>query len=195
MRLLLALLLLPIVARAEEAAPRQTALDAHLVLKVVHPDDVRREAVDAVKAMGGFPVLVSDAQLVVKVPPDKLGDALKQLGDRGVVLEKTLARNDLTQTIGQLEAQLRSKQEIFGRLRALIDSSGVAATLQIERDMSELVQEMESIKGQLRVQRERARWARIDVAFNFRQRDRLVYVASPFEWINTVDLQRFVGDF
>jgi hypothetical protein len=188
-------LLLPAVARAEEPAPRQTALTARVVLKVVHPDEARRDALDDVAKLGGFPVLVTDQQLVLKVPPAKLDETLAALTARGAVLEKTMERNDLTLAIAQLEAQLRSKQEIFDRLRKLLDDSDVNATLQIERDMSQLVMEMESQKGQLRVQRERAAWALIDLAFNFRERDRLVYVHSPFQWINTVDLHRFLGDF
>ncbi len=193
--LLLLCLMLPAVALADEPPPRQTALTAHIVLKVVHPDEVRRDTLGDVAKLGGFPVLVTEQQLVLKVPPAKLDEALATIAGRGAVLEKTMERNDLTLAIAQLEAQLRSKAEIFGRLRKLLDDSDVNATLQIERDMSQLVMEMESLKGQLRVQRERAAWALIDLAFNFRERDRLVYVYSPFEWINTVDLHRFLGAF
>lgn len=174
---------------------RETAVTSRVVLKVVHPDEVRRAILDAVEPRGGFPVLVTDEQLVLKVPPPRLGEVLALLSEHGLLIEKTLAREDLTQRVAQLEAQLRSKREIFQRLRTLVDDSDVQATLEIERNMAGLVREMESIKGQLRVQRERARWARVEVAFNFRDRQKLVYVRSPFEWLNTVDLKRFHREF
>jgi hypothetical protein len=179
---------------ATEAA-RHTALTAHVVLKVVHPEQARRELLAEVEKLGGFAVLVSDTELRVKVPPAHIGDTLDAVTRRGLVVEKSLAREDLTQSIAQLEGRLRSKQDIFVRLRRFIDDSDVAATLQIERQMTALVSEVEQVGGQLRVERERTRWALVTVAFQFRERDRIVYVRSPFQWLNSVDLNRFLGEF
>ncbi|MCA9538976.1 MAG: DUF4349 domain-containing protein [Myxococcales bacterium] len=211
MRLFIAsLLLLPFAAAAQAPAPpaataaepaapetgaRQTALTAHLVVKVVHPDEVRRALIDGLKPHGAFPTLVSDTQLVLKIPPEQLSMAINQVADSGVVISKTLERQDLTQAIAQLEAQLRSKRQIFDKLRALIDDSNVEATLQIEQNMANMVAEMEQLAGRLRVERERARYAVIDVAFQFRERQRVVYVRSPFKWLDSVDLERFDARF
>lgn len=186
-------------AAAADAPPpagdRATALTAQVVLKVVHPDQARKEVLAAMEKLGGFPVLVSETELRLKVPPDQVGAALDALAQHGLVVEKTLAREDLTQSIAQLEARQRSKQDIFRRLRRFIDDSDVAATLQIERQMTALVTEVEQVAGQLRVERDRARWAVVTVAFQFRERDRIVYVSSPFQWLNTVDLDRFLREF
>ena len=61
--------------------------------------------------------------------------------------------------------------------------------------MANMVAEMEQLAGRLRVERERARYAVVDVAFQFRERQRIVYVRSPFEWLNTVDLGQFDARF
>lgn len=180
---------------AEPDAERATALTAQVVLKVVHPDRARADLLQSVKELGGFPVLVTEHELTVKVPPDRIGAAIEAVAARGLVIEKTLSREDLTQSIAQLGARLRSKREIFQRLRRFIDDSDVAATLQIERQMTALVAELEQVKGQLRVEQERARWAVVNVSFRFRERDRIVYVRSPFDWLNSVDLDRFVREF
>jgi hypothetical protein len=47
-------------------------LAATMMLKVVHPDDVREKAVARAKELGGFPTLVTDAELHLKLPPDAL---------------------------------------------------------------------------------------------------------------------------
>lgn len=180
---------------AAEPAPRQTALTARLVLKVVHPDSARARVLEQVEALGGFPTLVTDQQLTLKVPPEKLHEVLRAVAAEGVPVEKTLARNDLTGSIAQQEARLRSKVDIFRRLRKLVDDSDVGATLQIEKQMSALVVEMEQLRGRLRVAHERARYAVVDVSFQFRQREKLVYVHSPFDWVNSVDLGRFHAAF
>ncbi len=187
----LLLLALALPAQAE----RQTALTAKVVLKVVSPGTARVAIRKALDRLGAFPILVTDDLLTLKLPPDGLRKALRLIAQEGIVVEKTRARADLTRSITQMEAQLRSKAQIFDRLRALVDDSDVKATLQIERNMSSLLQEMEALQGRLRVERERARHAVIEVAFRFRKRDRVKYVRSPFDWLNSVDLGGFVGRF
>lgn len=181
---------------ASSAAPdRATALTARVTLKVVHPDDVRRRLVQAADPTGGFAVLVEPHRLTLKVPPAQLAPMLDRITAAGLVIEKTLERADLTGEIAQLEALLRSKREIFDRLRRLVDGADTTATLRIEQSMSALVAEMEAIAGRLRVERSRAQHAVIDISFEFRERERIVYVRSPFDWLNSVDLGQFDARF
>lgn len=177
------------------ATDRRTALVSRMVLKVVNPDDVRAKLAAAVREAGGFPVLVADDRLELKLPPERLDAFLKQVAGEGLVLEKTLERQDLTLEIAQLDGQLEAKRAVLARLRGFFDDSGVQGTLRIEQTMTELVTEIEQVKGRLRVLEERARFALVEISFRFKQRDRLIYVQSPFDWLNTVNLDRFLGEF
>ncbi len=183
------------VEPAPAPVTRATASTARITLKVVHPDEVRRTLQAAAEPLGGFPVLVEDRRLVLKVPPAALPALVTRVTAAGLVMEKTLERADLTGEIAQLEALLRSKQAIFARLRTLVDDADTQATLRIEKTMSTLVAEMEALAGKLRVERARARHAVVDVSFDFRQRQRIVYVRSPFDWLNSVDLGQFDARF
>jgi hypothetical protein len=120
---------------------------------------------------------------------------MARIGKAGLVLEKTLSREDLSLQIARLEGQLESKRSILAELRGFFDTSVVAATLAIETNMNQLVTELEVVKGQLRVLHDRASLVRIEIDFQFKERDRVTEVVSPFEWLNTVDLQRFIEDF
>lgn len=188
-------------AAAAESPPkapggqRLTALTAKLTVKVVHPAEVRKGLIEAARPMGGFPTLVEDQRLVLHVPHARLDAMVDAVAGSGLVISKTLERADLTGEVAQLEALLRSKQAIFARLRRLVDDADATATLRIEKSMSELVVEMERLGGRLRVERARAAHAVVDVSFRFRQRQRVVYVRSPFPWLNTVDLERFDDRF
>lgn len=183
-------------SQAAEATPgRDTALSAHVVLKVINPAQARAALVEAAKAAGGFHTVVTDDGVTLKIPPGALGGFLRSMGDRGLVIEKSLTRNDLTEMIADLEGRLRSKQEILARLRGFFDQSNLEATLDIERTMNGLVAEVEQIKGELRVRREQARWAVVEVAFQYHKREQVIYVHSPFDWLNTVDLDRFRSEF
>jgi hypothetical protein len=174
---------------------RQTALLAVMTLKVINPTEARVELEKKAAELGGFPLLITDELLTLKVPPDKLSEILQFATEQGLVIEKTLERQDLTEQIAQLEGRLKSKLEILKRLRGFFDDSNVSATLRIEQTMTDLVAEIEEVKGQLRVARERARFAVVDIAFQFKKRDRIIYVHSPFDWLNSVKLDRFLEDF
>ena len=164
-------------------------------MKVVHPDEVRQAAIAKAKELGGFHVLVSDAELQLKVPPENLAALVDLLAGSGVVVEKALQRRDRTEIIAQLEARLRSKHEIFDRLRKFLDDSNVSATLKVESSMTQLVRELEQLKGELEVERASTRHALLVARFEFHRQGRITYVRSPFDWLNTVDLDRFLSEF
>lgn len=177
------------------ATARMVQVTATLTVKVVHPDEVRKEAIARAAAVGGHPTLVTDNDLYLEVPLDVLSATVDQLAATGIVLEKSLQRVDLTEQIVQLEAKLRSKREILGRLRSFFDDADTQSTLRIERSMTQLVAEIEQLQGELNVAQANVRQGHVQVSFQFHPRQRITYVRSPFEWINTLDLDRFDNDF
>lgn len=174
---------------------RLTAVEFTLVLKVAHPTQARREILARVAEHGGFPTLTSDTKLTLKVPPDALAALMGELATRGLTLEKSLVREDVTEAVAKLEGRLRSKSDILAQLRRFFGDSNVVATLQIEKSMTALITELEQVKGELRVTRERARWAVIHVDFQYNVVSRVQYVHSPFDWLNRVDLDAFLERF
>ena len=133
--------------------------------------------------------------ITVKIPPAALTTLTEKVCSMGTVLEKTLDREDVTLKIAEIEGKLKSKREILGRTRKFLDDSDVPATLEIERTMTGLVMEIEQLQGDLRVLRDRAAYVVAEISFEFRDRDKIVYVQSPFEWLNTVDVARFTEEF
>jgi hypothetical protein len=182
-------------AHAAENEPRRAALRARAVLKVIHPDTARKNLLELAKKIGGFPQLVTDQQLVLKVPPEKLSSFLEEAAKEGLLLDREINREDLTHKLSQLEASLRSKTDTYTKLQSFLGETNVQATLQIEQQLINLVAELEQVKGQLRFESERAQWAVADLSFQFRARERLSNVSSPFGWLNTVDLERFLAEF
>lgn len=200
------LLLAAAMATADEdAAPaspareaetgRKTALVSRMVLKVTSPAEARALLIARAEELGGFPVVIADDRLWLEVPPRRLDELLQHAAEAGLLLDRTLERRDLTLEIAKLEGTLEARREVLARLRGFFDDSDVRATLRIEQNMTSLVAEIEQIRGRLRVLRHRASHARVEISFNFEQRDRIVYVHSPFEWLNTVGLEHFLREF
>lgn len=175
--------------------PRHTALTAHATVKVPRVDDAAEAIIALAESRGGFLDSQGAHRLVVKVPPEAVSEVLDGAAAQGLLLAKRLERGDLTELIAQLEASLRSKSAILDRLRRFFDDADVESTLRVEKEMNELVEELERVKGRLRVARERAAWAVIQVHFRLPERERVRDASSSFEWINSCDLDRFLGDF
>ncbi len=207
---LLLFLLLPSALYAAEPAPlpahatrteesehsaRQTAMDATLMLKVAHPDQVRRQVLDLVKQAGGYPTYVADGRLDLRVPPQQVESLMTQVSQMGLILGRTLQRSDRTEVIADLQARLRTKRDIFQRLRSFLDDSNVAATLKVERSMTALVTDLERLRGELEVEEANVRNASLRVSFQFHQERRVDQVTSPFAWLNTLDVEQFLGAF
>jgi Domain of unknown function (DUF4349) len=184
----------PLVVEKTEGQ-RKTALVSTLVLKVINSVEARAALEDKATELGGFSTLITNSSLKLKVPPGQLPKILEFAAKQGVIIEKSLKRRDLTLDIAQLTGHLKSKGKILLRLRGFFDDSNVQATLRIEQTMTELVTEIELVKGRLRVLDEETKWALVEISFRFKQRDRIIYVHSPFEWLNTVNLDRFLEDF
>ncbi|MCO4760492.1 MAG: DUF4349 domain-containing protein [Myxococcales bacterium] len=174
---------------------RHTALSASLVIKVADPAKVRRRILKLIKKSGGHPALMTDSQLNLKVPPKQLSATLAVLGKAGHVLDKKMSRADMTEQIARLRGRLRSKTALLARLRGFLDDSGVGATLKIERTMQQLVREIEGLKGRLRLAVSRSTMADVRIRFQYRNPTQLRYVRSPFGWINSVDVHRFLREF
>ncbi len=192
----------PLATSAEEQKPgepppqkRPTAMESTLILKVKNPSEARKTLQAEAEKRGGYLSFVDGQRMVVKLPPSKLLEMVKHTETLGLVLEKRFSREDLTMEMAELNGQLKSKEEILEKTRGFFDDSDVAATLAIEQTMTGLVEEMEAIKGRLRVLQDRSDWAVLEIPFRFRERDRVMYVQSDFDWLNTVDLDRFVEEF
>ena len=172
------------------------ALIATMILKVAHPDATRAQILDLALQHHGHPQLVTDQRVIVKVPPAELNALCEALGKQGLVLDRSMTRTELGPAIAQLEASLRSKQDTFLKLQGFLVDTDVAATLSIEQQLIALVAEIEQAKGQLRVEQARADWAIADVSFQLQERAAPRAVAdSPFPWLNSVELKRFLGEF
>ena len=164
-------------------------------MKVLSPDEARTQIEQSAKSFGGFLVHFAKGSIKVKLPPEQLSSFADQIADFGILLEKNLSSEDLTLRIAELKGRIKSREDILERTRKFLDDADVASTIDIERTMTDLVLEIERFKGNLRVLTDRSSFAVAEISFDFRERDRIVYIRSTFEWLNSIDLGSFVEGF
>lgn len=95
---------------------------------------------------------VRRAVITVRVPTANFEAAVRDLRELGEVQRETTTTQDVTKLYADLKTRLSVKRETEQRLRKLL-SSGTGAldeVLQVERELSRLVGEIELLEGELR---------------------------------------------
>lgn len=189
-------------AAPADAAPARPAESARLVeetvtltVKVLHPAEVTAKAIAAAQEAGGWPTRVTPGQLILVVPPEAAAELVAMLEKSGILLDKQIGREDHTQELTQLEASLKTKREMLGRLRQLFGESAVDATLRIEQSMNRLVDEIERQQARWQGLQARVQRTKLDVRFHYRPKQELRNLRSPFAWIEATDLPAFLARF
>ena len=198
MKLLLCILLLNIVPgsilQAEEAG---NFLYHHLRATLLVADPA--ESGDLIslwaESKGGYFLLKSESQVVIRFPfaeIKSLRELFADISER--IIEISPEAVDLREQILGLQSGIRSRESILKKNLSFIDRADVAGTLAIEREVHELLQEIEKLKGTLRKLNTDRRLARGEIYLSFREQSLPQDIPSSFDWVNTVDFYRLMQE-
>ncbi|MFT5910149.1 MAG: hypothetical protein ACI9XO_001669 [Paraglaciecola sp.] len=89
--------------------------------------------------------------MVVRLSPEKLDNFLHQLKKIGKkVLNHNVNSKDVTKEFLDMEIRIKSKEEVIARYRELLKKAKtVEEILQVENELRVVIEELESVKGQL----------------------------------------------
>jgi hypothetical protein len=133
---------------------------------------------DMATAMGGFIVSVNvgqtftnngtkvpQAQIVVRVPQDKLGDALAQVKKDTVdVQNETRSGNDVTDQYVDLQSRLTAKQAAEAQLLKIMqDATKTQDVLDVYAQLQQVQSDIEVLKGQIKFYEQSAAMSAISV--------------------------------
>jgi hypothetical protein len=166
----------PGAAGGEDSGRRDVIVTGEL--SVISPDPLKAadDARKIVQAAGGRLDGVTkqpandfqdaSAQLITRIPTDRLDATLSQLQDLGEVGSLTTSSSDVTQVTTDLDARISSLQASVGRLRDLIGSAADTADLiAIEKALSDREAELESLTAQRNRLGDQVDYATITVSF------------------------------
>lgn len=170
--------LAPTMVAARDAAAvdrdRKMIRDVRLELEVEEIGVARNAARRLAAELGGF---VSDAgfqaltsgrargRMILRVPAERVETAVAELGELGELRAETLSSQDVTRQYLDTETRLRVLRETDARLRRILaDRTGdLADVLQVERELSRVVTDIERLEGQQRFWDEQVDLATIHV--------------------------------
>ena len=105
------------VAQAEEALH----IYSYLTLKVQKKELVADQLVAEAEQLGGYYSSRSDYNLSLKIPVNKAEDYLEFATKQGLVAERSFDSQSLSQSIADLEARLKTREELLQRSNTVLD--------------------------------------------------------------------------
>lgn len=93
----------------------------------------------------------SDAYFTVKVPAAKFDEAMNSAGNLGIVKNRNMSTQDVSEQYYDLETRIASKKLMRDNFkRYLAQSTNMSDTIKIERELNNVLSEIESMEGRMR---------------------------------------------
>ncbi len=156
--------------------PQQLVVEGSLQLAVAEPAGLLPALRAQIEQQGGRIVEESEsglaaewqARVKLRVPPAQLDAVLAWLATRGDVLDKQLLTSDVAKQLFDAELALKNATITSERLEALIKHGGLtmADVLAVERELTRLRGEIETIKGQAAFLKDRVALSTLEIIFS-----------------------------
>ncbi len=185
----------PTPAPLEMADPGDAAVQALVVVQVSDRDAAARAVVKAAEATGGWFAQLGGDAVTVRVPRSEVRSLLAVAASLGDVVDESFAREDLTARLAELRGTAASREKVLERYLSVLEEASPKAVVSVEREITQLVAELEALRGQIKVLENRAAYGVVEVAFRFRDRAAPVNDGtSSFSWVNTLNAAEMLSD-
>lgn len=150
----------PVVPPADAEVPRKITHNLTLSLEVATINEAVTRISQEVQQLGGYVVESqqngldsnSSAQLTLKIPADKLNGLRDSLSTWGKILDQHLLANDITNQYYDSQVRLQTLEAEEKRyLEILNQAKTVDDVLKVENALGNLRQQIEQLKGQLKL--------------------------------------------
>lgn len=166
---------------------------------VANVDESAQRLIQLAEEKGGYLEARSNGQVTVRVPAEYFFEVTASLGALGTVTGESLQALDVTRQFMDLSLRIETATKSRERLLELMkQATKMEDLLRIEAEVRRLTQEIESMKGELRLLSDQIRFSTLTVRF---------FANAPppspgpsrresrFPWINRVGIERVLHDF
>lgn len=185
----------PAAPVTDPAAPaegrRQVIYTAGLEVSVYERDSAIEFAEDLAERWGGWIESRYDYTITLRIPADRLFEAIDAFSELGVVLGKTLRADDVTAEYVDLEARILVLEQIVAQLEALLArATSVEQALEIRVELDRVRIELEAARARMRQLSESIDFSTLTIYFSQRGPDFEVPSSNdPFPWVDELGLE------
>ena len=160
---------------------------------VTDPEAASEEITEWAEKNGGYYVLKSSFYCVIRFPHDMVLEFKEFLESSTDELYSYIpAARDIRSDILFLRSSIESREEILEKNLEYLDNTDVSGTLAVEKEVMEILKELEEMKGRLKVLNQNRRFAYAEVDLQFQSQSLPEDVPSSFPWLNTMDLYSLI---
>ncbi|MGQ9648747.1 MAG: DUF4349 domain-containing protein [Phycisphaerae bacterium] len=146
--------------------------------------------------VGGYMLTMRANTISIRVPAKQFFPVLERLRALGQTLSKNITAQDVTDEYTDLQLRLKNVEALRDRLMAILEKAGnLKDTLEVERELNRVREEIERIKGQIAQMDKLNAFSTIEVSFTHAQ-DRPVEIRrpeTPFPWLDYLGVETVLG--
>ncbi|MBI3736022.1 DUF4349 domain-containing protein [Candidatus Sumerlaeota bacterium] len=148
-----------------ESQSRKVVYAANVTLAVMDKASARDAIERIAERMGGFILSSTFDQVTFRVKPENFRSAIEGVSSLGEVLVRDIRSDDVTAQYYDIELRIDVAEGTRKRLMEIIKNSGtVKDILEVEKEIRRLTEEIEQMKGNLRLMKDRVDWATVTVS-------------------------------
>lgn len=175
---------------------QQSAIGSSLTIQVPDRDAGAAMVIAKAEALGGYFSTVTQEAVTLKVPAAKSRELIDFIKANWKPVQESYRTEDMAPSLDQLRARLKAKQELYDRFEKMLATADATDIIEVEAAASNLIGEIELLKGRLRAAQHRIDFASVAVNFKLLQRERPQDDGrSPFAWLNGLGLDNLFGGF
>jgi len=183
--------------RLPSAMARQIVYDGRLTLVVGDVALAMERTRVLTEELGGYLQKMSGEILVIRVPAEAFRQALERLEALGTIVKRDISAQDVTEALLDLEVRLNNAKAMSERLRQLLaKAQDVKAALEVEKELTRVLTEIERLEGQLNALSTQVAFATLSVTFQ-RIRDLpptpTLDVKLPFLWLHDLGMDNLLN--
>lgn len=142
--------------------------------------------------VGGYMLTMSANTITIRVPAKQFFPVLERLKALGQTLSKNISAQDVTDEYTDLQLRLKNAEALRDRLVAILEkAANVKDTLEVERELNRVREEIERIKGRIAQLDKLIAFSTIEVSFTQSQ-DRPAKIRrpeTPFPWLDRLGVE------
>jgi hypothetical protein len=169
---------------------------ATINLAVFQVAEASKQVETMAREAGGFLARRDDTSLIIRVPAARFEDVMKRLEKLGDVLHRNVVAEDVTEQYMDAEVRLKNARAVRDRLQQLLEkATKVDDSLAIEKELTRVGTEIETLEGKLKYLRDRAQYSTITVSFQPKATDNVKAnaVRIPVDWLDQLGLGRLLS--